>query len=96
MLLTILNLYLSNRLERYLKVELSQRTAEATDGFYNLTFDDLSIGFVKGELKIEGVRLMPDSTVFQQSYRQPSPYICEGRDRRDRLQRCEPDLALEL
>ena len=26
-LLTILNLYLSNRLERYLKVELSQRTA---------------------------------------------------------------------
>ncbi|RHR37495.1 DUF748 domain-containing protein [Parabacteroides sp. AF18-52] len=65
-LLTILNLYLSNRLERYLKVELSQRTAEATDGFYNLTFDDLSIGFVKGELKIEGVRLMPDSTVFQQ------------------------------
>ena len=47
-LLTILNLYLSNRLERYLKVELSQRTAEATDGFYNLIFDDLSFGFVKG------------------------------------------------
>ena len=65
-LLTVLNLYLSNRLERYLKVELSRRTAEATDGFYNLSFDDLSIGFVKGELKIEGVRLMPDSTVFQQ------------------------------
>ena len=65
-LLTVLNLYLSNRLERYLKVELSRRTAEATDGFYNLSFDDLSIGFVKGELKIEGIRLMPDSTVFQQ------------------------------
>ena len=31
-----------------------------------LSFDDLSIGFVKGELKIEGIRLMPDSTVFQQ------------------------------
>ena len=30
-LLTVLNLYLSNRLERYLKVELSRRTAEATD-----------------------------------------------------------------
>ena len=45
-LLTVLNLYLSNRLERYLKVELSRRTAEATDGFYNLSFDDLSIGFV--------------------------------------------------
>ena len=38
-LLTVLNLYLSNRLERYLKVELSRRTAEATDGFYNLSFD---------------------------------------------------------
>lgn len=65
-LLTVLNLYLSHRLERYLKKELSRRTAEATDGFYNLTFDDLSIGFVKGELKIEGVRLLPDSTVFGQ------------------------------
>lgn len=65
-ILTVLNLYLSNRLERYLKKELSRRTAEATDGFYNLSFDDLSIGFVKGELKLEGVRLMPDSAVFQQ------------------------------
>ena len=29
-LLTVLNLYLSHRLERYLKKELSRRTAEAT------------------------------------------------------------------
>lgn len=65
-LLPILNLYLSNRLERYLKKELSRRTAEATDGFYTLSFEDLSIGFVKGELKIEGVRLMPDTAVFRQ------------------------------
>lgn len=64
--LTVLNLYLSNRLEKYLKKELSSRTTEATDGFYNLSFDDLSISFLKGELKIEGARLMPDSTVFQQ------------------------------
>lgn len=65
-LLTVLNLYLGNRLEKYLKKELSVRTAEATDGFYNLMFDDLSISFLNGELKIEGARLMPDSTVFQQ------------------------------
>lgn len=65
-LLTVLNLYLGNRLERYLKKELSLRTAEATDGFYNLSFDDLSISFLKGELKIKGARLMPDSSVFQQ------------------------------
>ena len=64
--LTVLNLYLSNRLERYLKKELSRRTAEATDGFYALSFDDLSIGFVKGELKIKGIRLVPDTTVFRQ------------------------------
>ena len=65
-LLTALNLYLNHRLERYLKKELSRRTTEATDGFYNLSFDDLSIGFIKGELKIKGVRLMPDTTVFRQ------------------------------
>lgn len=63
-LLTALNFYLSNRLERYLKKELSRRTAEATDGFYNLSFEDLSISFFKGELKIEGIELKPDSTVF--------------------------------
>lgn len=64
--LTVLNFYLSNRLEKYLKKELSSRTAEATDGFYNLSFDDLSISFLKGELKIEGAELMPDSAVFRQ------------------------------
>lgn len=65
-ILTVLNYYLSNRLEKYLKKELSSRTAEATDGFYNLSFDDLSISFLKGELKIEGAELMPDSAVFRQ------------------------------
>lgn len=65
-LLTGLNLFLGNRLEKYLKKELGRRMAEATDGFYNLSFDNLSIGLLKGELKIEGIRLMPDSAVFRQ------------------------------
>lgn len=64
--LTALNLYLNNRLERYLKKELSRRTTEATNGFYAVSFDDLSISFVKGELKIKGIRLVPDTTVFRQ------------------------------
>lgn len=63
--LFLLNFQLTKRLEKYLKKELAERTAKATDGFYRLSFDDLSISFFKGELKVEGVRLNPDSTVFR-------------------------------
>ena len=51
----LLNLHLTKRLERYLRKELIHRTAEATDGFYRLSFDNLSISFFKGELKLEGI-----------------------------------------
>lgn len=64
--LFLLNLFLTNRLERYLRKELVRRTTEATDGFYRLSFDDLSVSFFKGELMIEGIRLTPDSLIFQQ------------------------------
>lgn len=64
--LFLLNLFLTNRLERYLRKELVRRTAEATDGFYRLSFDDLTVSFFKGELMIEGIRLTPDSAIFQQ------------------------------
>lgn len=64
--LFLLNLFLTTRLERYLRKELVRRTAEATDGFYRLSFDDLSVSFFKGELMIEGIRLTPDPLVFQQ------------------------------
>lgn len=63
--LFVLNLYLTNRLEGYLKKELVERTSKATDGFYRLSFDDLSVSFFKGELKLEGVSLTPDSAVFR-------------------------------
>lgn len=59
-----LNLFLTGRLERYLKTELIRRTADATDGFYRLSFDDLDISFFNGELNIQGIRLIPDSAVF--------------------------------
>lgn len=59
-----LNYFLAYRLESYLKKELGRRTMEATDGFYHLTFSDLSIHLLSGELKIEGIDLEPDSAVF--------------------------------
>lgn len=65
-LLTILNLYLTNRLERYLQTELVNRTSDATDGFYSLKFDKLSISFLTGELRLEGIDLRPDSAVFRE------------------------------
>ena len=74
----LLNLHLTKRLERYLRKELIHRTAEATDGFYRLSFDNLSISFFKGELTLEGIKLCPDSAVFRDWERkdsQPSVYV---------------------
>lgn len=74
----LLNLHLTKRLERYLRKELILRTAEATDGFYTLSFDNLSISFFKGELKLEGIKLYPDPAVFRDWERKdslPSTYV---------------------
>lgn len=62
----ILNYFLARRLEIYLKKELVSRVSEATDHFYMLSFEDLSISLLNGELKIEGIEFKPDSAVFQQ------------------------------
>lgn len=64
-LLFALNLYLTRKLERYLRKELVERTAKATDGFYRLGFDDLSVNFFNGELTLRGVKLAPDSSVYR-------------------------------
>lgn len=66
----LLNLHLTTRLERFLRAELARRTAEATDEFYRLSFDRLSIRFFNGELKIEGIKLHPDSIVFAERKRE--------------------------
>lgn len=76
----LLNLHLTKRLERYLRKELIHRTAEATDGFYRLSFDNLSISFFKGELKLEGIKLYPDPSVFRGlgEKGQLAVYLCDG------------------
>lgn len=74
----LLNLHLTTHLERFLRAELARRTAEATDGFYRLSFDRLSIRFFNGELKIEGIKLHPDSIVFAERKRKgdlPPAYV---------------------
>ncbi len=65
-ILTILNLFLVKKLEKYLEKELVERTSVASDGFYKLSFDNLSISFMKGELSMEGITLYPDSTVLDE------------------------------
>ena len=50
--------------ENYLAHKLIERTSAESDGFYNLSYKRLSISFWNGELKIEGVKLIPDSAVF--------------------------------
>lgn len=65
-ILFVLNYYLAKRLEVYLKKELIERTSKATGGFYVLSFDNLSINILNGELSMEGIRLFPDRQVFDQ------------------------------
>lgn len=65
-LIFILNYFLAQRLENYLKKELINRVWDATDHFYTLSFDDLSINLINGELKIEGLGLNPDPITFNQ------------------------------
>lgn len=61
----VLGWFLTTGLEWYLRKELVKRTEQATDGFYRLSFDDLSVRLLKGELRLKGIRLAPDSLLFQ-------------------------------
>lgn len=58
------NFFRTHWVENYLAHKLIERTSAETDGFYNLSYRKLSISFLNGELKIEGVKLVPDSAVF--------------------------------
>lgn len=60
----LVNWYMNHRLNSFLNQTLKQQVAEATGGFYNFSFDDFSVGFFNGELKVDGLRLKPDSAVF--------------------------------
>lgn len=61
----VLGWFLTKGLEWYLRKELVERTGKATDGFYRLSFDDLSVRLLKGELVLKGIRLTPDLLLFQ-------------------------------
>lgn len=56
-----LNFLLNQRLARFLEKALVERTLNATDGLYHLSFDSLYIGLFSGELHLEGIKLIPDS-----------------------------------
>lgn len=58
------NWYLKNKLESYLRDVLSKEVSQATDGFYNMQFEDLSVSFLDGSLLIKNIQLNPDTTVF--------------------------------
>ncbi len=58
------NWYLKNKLESYLRDVLQKEVSQATDGFYDMKFDDLSIGFLDGSLLIKNIELTPDTTTF--------------------------------
>ncbi len=59
------NWYFTYRFETFLKERLDDEIATATDGFYHFSFQKLTVDFFDGELKIEGIKLKPDSLVFE-------------------------------
>jgi len=65
-ILFVLNYYLAKRLEIFLKKELVERTSNATNGFYTLAFDSLSISLLNGELRMQGISLYPNPEIFKE------------------------------
>lgn len=65
-ILFILNYYLAKKLEVFLKKELAERTSTATNGFYVLTFDSLSISLLNGELRMQGISLYPNPEILKE------------------------------
>lgn len=59
-----LNWFLRYRLQSHLNKYLSEEIYKATNGFYQFSFEDLSIGLFSGELSIKGIELKPDSTTY--------------------------------
>lgn len=62
----LVNWYMKNRLEGFLREQLSVRISEATGGFYQFHSEHLDIGLFSGELTLKGVELRPDSAVFKE------------------------------
>lgn len=60
----VLNWYLAYRLESKLNKILSEEVSKATNGFYNFSFEELSIGLFSGELSIRGIEMIPDTLTF--------------------------------
>ena len=64
--------------ENFIAHKLIERTSAERDGFYNLRYKKLSLSIWNGELKLEGVRFKPDSTVFNEWQKKdslPNTYI---------------------
>lgn len=61
----LVNWYMRERLEVFLREKLSEYISEATGGLYQFHSQGLSIGLFNGELTLKGVELKPDSVVFK-------------------------------
>lgn len=73
-----LNWFMTYKLEDLLKKRLRTEVIKATDGFYDVSFESLNIGFFSGELMIRGLSLFPDSAALDQKSRRaelPDFYI---------------------
>lgn len=58
------NWYITNRLEKKIAEVILKNIKEATDGFYTISYEKLSVGLYSGELSIENLHFYPDSTTY--------------------------------
>lgn len=67
--LFLIGFLISLWLPRYFKSELDAALKEsvtnASDGLYQITYDDISLNIPLGNAEVRGVKLTPDSTVYQ-------------------------------
>lgn len=62
----LVNWYMREKLEGFLREKLSEYISDATGGLYQFHSDHLDIGLFNGELTLKGVELKPDSIIFKE------------------------------
>ena len=61
----LISLWLPRYFKSELDAALKESVTNASDGLYQITYDDISLNIPLGNAEVRGVKLTPDSTVYQ-------------------------------
>lgn len=57
--------YFSNKWKPLLDTKIKQLVSQATDGLYSIHYDDIHVNLILGNVTIDNLHLIPDSTVYK-------------------------------